>query len=70
MLEHNFGGLCNNYTVLYNSSVPRSLMERITNYVYNDDIVSMYHRQQNKCYPKGVRLSEKLQLTAVLCNEI
>ena len=27
-------------------------------------IVRMYHHQQNKCYPKGVRLSEKLQLTA------
>ena len=25
-----------------------------------------YHRQQNKCYPKGVRLSEKLQLTSEL----
>ena len=27
----------------------------------------MYHHQQNKCYPKGVR---KMQLTAALCNEI
>ena len=32
--------------------------------------INRYHRQQNKCYPKGVRLSEKLQLTATLCNEI
>ena len=32
--------------------------------------LGLYHRQQNKCYPKGVRLSEKLQLTAALCNEI
>ena len=24
--------------------------------------------QQNKCYPKGVRMSEKLQLTGALCN--
>ena len=30
----------------------------------------VYHHQQNKCYPKGVGLSEKLQLTAALCNEI
>ena len=28
---------------------------------------SRCHRQQNKCYPKGVRLSEKLLLTAALC---
>ena len=31
----------------------------------------MYHRQQNKNFTlKDVRLSEKLQLTAALCNEI
>ena len=29
-----------------------------------------YHYQQNKCYPKDARLSDKLQLTAALCNEI
>ena len=29
----------------------------------------MYHRQQNKWYHKGARLSEKLQLAAAFCNE-
>ena len=29
-----------------------------------------YHLQQNKCYPERFRLSDKVQLTAALCNEI
>ena len=33
--------------------------------------MEMYHRQQKKNVTiKGVRLSEKLQLTPALCNEI
>ena len=30
----------------------------------------MYRDQQNKCYPQKCLMSEKLQLTPALCNEI
>ena len=30
----------------------------------------IYYLQQNKSYPKAVTLSEKVQLTAALCDEI
>ena len=31
---------------------------------------NVYHRQQNKWYLKRAKLSEKLLITAALCNEI
>ena len=37
----------------------------------HENYILRHHRQQKKNLPpKGVRLSEKLQLTAALCNEI
>ena len=37
---------------------------------HNSFLNPIYHRQKINVTPKGVRLSEKLQITAALCNEI
>ena len=47
------------------------LKGRINIFISDCKIILIGNCQQNKCNPrKGDRLSEKLQLTAALCNEI
>ena len=53
------------YTSIYLRSISGFSFEIRVTYKQSID-----HRQQNKWYPKGVRLSQKLQLTTTLCNEI
>ena len=43
----------------------------LTHVMHSDRMLShKYHPSKINVTPKGVRLSEKLQLTAALCNEI